>query len=234
MKQIIKGKEPQSFVDWKMSKQYEESKNNPPRVRSIYARFKKTKKVKTPVKNSLMAEQGYICCYCECRIGADNSHIEHLIPRDSEFQKSLDYDNLLCCCQKDLGEKDLGEKDLEVKHLKVNKHCGHSKLKNILPISPLNPDCETRFIFDDYGQILPAQEDDDEAKKTIEILQLNVPKLKALRKSVIDPFRNLYLDPDQDQEELRTFISDYLEKNSEGEYGECWTTIKCLFGDFLH
>lgn len=217
MKQIMKGKEPEAFVKWKRSKKYEESKNDKLKVEEIYDRFKKSQKVKTPVKNSLMEEQGYICCYCERRIQADDSHIEHLIPKDIEPQKSLDFDNLLCSCQKDL---EVGEP----------RHCGNSKSNDILPISPLNPDCETRFIFAHDGQILPAQEDDEQAKNTIEILQLNIPKLKNLRKDAIEPF----LNPNLDDQELRTFISDYLEKNSQGEYGEFWTTIKCLFGDFLH
>lgn len=216
MKQIQKGEEPLDFINWKNSKKYEEVKHNSSKIRDIYHRFKKTKSIKTIVKDSLMLEQGSICCYCERRLETDDSHIEHLIPRDIEPLKALDFENLLCSCQKDL---ESGEP----------RHCGNAKGKNLLPITPLNSDCETRFIFAEDGQILPVQEDDQEAQITIDILQLNLPKLRALRREAIAVF----LDPDLDALELSTFISDYLSLDSEGKYGEFWTTIHCLFGGFI-
>ena len=196
MKHIVKAQEPQEFSDWRQKKQYNSD------FRDKYERFKKTTKIKNIVKEALMKEQGYICCYCERRLESDDSHIEHLLPREVAPEKSLDFDNLLCSCQKDL-EK--GEP----------RHCGNSKGKYLLPISPLEPDCATLFIFGHDGQILPAQEDNDKAQKTIEILQLNIPKLKALRRNAIEPF----LDSEISVRELQTFITDYLCQKSEGKYG---------------
>jgi uncharacterized protein (TIGR02646 family) len=56
---------------------------------------------KAPLKEILIEEQGGICAYCMGRINAENSTIEHYIPRNGENgdpDKSLDYDNLFAVC----------------------------------------------------------------------------------------------------------------------------------------
>src|SRR5579872_1086290 len=50
---------------------------------------------------SLLQEQGYLCCYCERRITRSDSHIEHLKPQSLEEYKYLrfEYFNLLASCE---------------------------------------------------------------------------------------------------------------------------------------
>jgi len=201
MKYILKNLEPQSFRDWK-SGENREYKNllNP---------------IKGDVKKSLLVEQGYICCYCESKILKENSHIEHLKPKDKDKfpELQLDYDNMLCSCQKQLSK---GEP----------RHCGNSKANDIIRITPLDLNCESKFEYSEDGTIKATDEDSEETKK---YLKLDIPKLNELRKNAIEPF---IIDPitfeEVSEEEAKLFAKDYLKKKN-GKYNEFYTTIKYLF-----
>lgn len=104
MKFIIKGNEPKEFKDWKdlANEDWQPTYDilsNPE---------------KNAVKKSLMAEQGYICCYCERRLEDNDSHIEHLKPQSNPAVDPLDYGNMLCSCQDQIKK---GEP----------RHCGNLK-----------------------------------------------------------------------------------------------------------
>ncbi|MBE9064137.1 retron system putative HNH endonuclease [cf. Phormidesmis sp. LEGE 11477] len=207
MKHIQKQNEPQEFIDWK------KKKKNP-----TYERFKKTKKVRIPVKEALIKEQGGLCCYCERQITLDNSHIEHFKPKSDKTVDPLDFQNLLCSCQRELAEKE-------------PRHCGNAKgdYDPTLLISPLESTCATHFIFDGDGNIGPKENTDRRAVNTIKQLQLNIPKLIALRQGAI----GLFLDSRLSDDELKTFIEGYLSRSQSGYYSEFWTTIDFLFGGLL-
>ena len=64
------------------------------------------------------------------------------------------------------------------------------------------------------------------AQKTIEQLQLDIPKLRALRRGAIAPF----LEGDISEEDFQAFVEGYLEMSETGEFSEFWTTIRYLFG----
>lgn len=202
MKYIEKQSEPQAFTDWKQ------------RPRS-YERFKKSAPIKKVVKAALMQEQGFLCCYCERRLTDDDSHIEHFKPRKDASVDALDFSNLLCSCQKDLAP---GEP----------RHCGNAKgsYDAALLVSPLDKTCEARFAFTGDGFIQPAQETDLVSQKTIEQLQLDIPKLRALRRGAIAPF----LEDDISEEDFQSFLEGYLKQSDTGAFSEFWTTIRYLFG----
>jgi len=86
----------------------------------------------------------------------EDSHIKHLLPKDKDKypEKAFDFSNLLCSCQKNL-EK--GEP----------LHCGNSKNNDVIPISPLDKDCEKYFKYTFDGHIKPV---DETAKTTIKFL----------------------------------------------------------------
>ncbi len=207
MKYIEKGSEPQSLLDWKdQDKMFQRKKA-------------KWKRFGRPYKQNfifdLAKEQGFICCYCEQRLDISDSHIEHLIPQKlDEFSEYLfDYNNLLCSCQLKL---EAGEP----------RHCGNSKGSQVLPITPLKADCESKFKYTADGHILGIC---DDAKRTIEILQLDIEKLRDLRKNAIEPF---IIDPETldpiSPEESKKFAEAYLQI-VDGCYNEFYTTIKYLF-----
>jgi len=208
MKYIVKGQEPQAFSEWKgqendgWSPTYDILAGMPKRV----------------LKEALIREQGFLCCYCEQPLTISDSHIEHFRSQSGFPDKTLEYRNLLCSCQ---GERVTGDP----------VHCGHAKenwFDEALLISPLDPDCESRFSFTGDGQIRSRNVSDKAASETIGRLNLGIPKLNALRKAVID----LFLDGAiSGAEEMNLFVRRYLERNGDGSFQPFWTTIRYIFGE---
>ena len=166
MKRIGKGAEPRQFSIWKK----QDRMSHLPRWNRVSAAIRKS------IHESLMREQGFICCYCESRIAMDDSHIEHFRPKTKFPDRQLDYENLHCSCQRDLSR---GEP----------RHCGHRKgswFDEKLLLSPLEADCEDRFRFTANGDVFPRSANDAAAKTSIKKLGLDLPKFRALRAAAID------------------------------------------------
>jgi len=200
MKYIVKGHEPFAFTEWKA-----QTKTKPAFNRWYGA-------IKQQVKISLQTEQGFICCYCECRISKENSHIEHLVPQSIPESDSYNYANMLCSCQKNLSRGD-------------PQHCGKLKdnwFDSNLFITPLQPDCERRFAYSIDGHIRPSVNDDNAASVTITKLGLDIPKLVDQRKKALEP----YIDPVLSNEELRHFLNEELKQRSDGSFVPFYTTIE--------
>ncbi|NOR44296.1 MAG: TIGR02646 family protein [Candidatus Delongbacteria bacterium] len=213
MKYIHKGNEPPEIIDWKNTDKM--CQNGNPRWNRLPTELKDL------LRKRILEEQGYICCYCERNIGLNDFHLEHIKPKGINKYKiyQLDYNNLLCSCQLELEQ---GEP----------RHCGNSKGSWYVEdqfISPLDEDCEERFIFTVDGSIYPANEQDIIARKTIEKLQLDIDKLRNLRKNAIEPF----LDENITEEELELFVQGYLvdKRLNNDVFNEFYTTIKYLFGN---
>lgn len=213
MKYINKSStEPTSLSDWKkQDKMYLRGTAKWKRFRTVNGiEYKKD------FTQDLISEQGCICCYCEQKLNIDDCHLEHLFPQSKDvFSESLfDYQNLLCSCQLEL---ESGEP----------RHCGNSKGNDILPITPLMPECESKFTYTEDGQI---QHTDEDSKQTIKYLQLDIDKLNDLRRNAIEPF---LIDPitldEISKEDAKLFAQNYLQKNND-QYKEFYTTIKYLFG----
>ncbi len=173
--------------------------------------------IKSEVKRTLIQEQGYICCYCECRINTNDSHIEHFRPQSDPSVDPLDFSNLICSCLKD---KVAGDP----------LHCGHLKnnwFDSILLISPLDASCETKFRYKSDGSISPADPDDQSAKETIDRLGLDIPKLRAMRKQAIAQFTDI--ENPFKPSELQEFVTKYLQQDSQGKFSQFWTIIKYLY-----
>lgn len=142
MRRIHKSSEPDKFTKWKQA--------NPTATFDDLGN-KNNYTLKQFVKAALLAEQKYICCYCENRIDAQTSHIEHLLPQSSYPQKQLDYLNLLASCEAD-GKK---------------AHCGHKKDRQRVPITPLDTnEPNQHFVFAADGNIYPNPENNNAADTT--------------------------------------------------------------------
>ena len=207
MKHIVKNQNTPEFDEWKTSA----NEDWQPTYEDLRDPEKKE------VKNSLITEQGHICCYCERRLTDGDSHIEHFNPQSNKSVDPLDYANMLCSCQNRLEQRE-------------DRHCGNSKgdwFDNQLLVSPLDPGCERHFAYTADGEIRHAMGSDDAARMTIAKLGLNIPKLIDLRKKAIEPF----LDENLSEQERSEFVSGYLIKNADGMFGEFWTTIDYIFGE---
>jgi uncharacterized protein (TIGR02646 family) len=136
----------------------------------------------TPVKNalrkSILNEQGYICAYCMSRVydDANTSKVEHWHSRaENKYPKEqLDYQNLLVVC---LGNK--GEKI-------INQHCDELKKDRDLRFNPSNKlhhsKLKIRYTF--TGEIV--SDDPVFKKELVDVLNLNIKKLKDNRKAIRD------------------------------------------------
>ena len=164
--------------------------------------------VKQELACQLLLEQGFLCCYCEQRIGMGISHIEHMRPKGKYPALTFDYLNLLsCCCDKNSCGIYKGKE-------------GNWFSENM--VTPLNVDCEERFHYQGNGRIIPADRNDHHAQETIDKLNLNSDKLKNMRMITYETYRNRKeFDPEFDE-----CVREILRPDSNGEYAEFWTTIK--------
>lgn len=209
MKHIHKGAAPDSLTRWTAlgNENWQPAYSNMPQD------------IKKAVKEALMVEQGWLCCYCERHLTDEDSHIEHFHPQSNPEVDPLDFSNMLCSCQSQLKT---GQP----------RHCGHLKEDWFDPdllVSPLQPGCECHFAFSGIGEIMPADNDDRAASETIARLGLNIKKLQDMRKNAIEPF----LDDRLNAEDVRNFVKGYLDRDETGKFGQFHTTIQYLFGNVL-
>ncbi len=199
MRYIEKTGEPRKFTEWKAS----ENDDWQPTYDKLSGDVKKA------VYDSLLTEQGGICCYCERELREDKSHhdyhIEHLDPK---YKNRLDYSNFLCSCLRDT-EK--GEP----------RHCGHAKKAHEISVHPLQPDCQSKFTFTAAGEIIGL---DQNAKDTITILGLNIRKLINMRSKAFE----IVLDPDLNRTELKKFVSTYVKRTQNGELNPFVSAVACV------
>ena len=213
MRYIQKGNEPPSFTIWK-----QQSIDDCP---STWENFRKPQK--SEVLDSLLQEQGFICCYCGQAIDRKHSHIEHFQPRTHYPSLSVDYFNLLACCP-GYGKDDPDKTPQEF--------CGHYKKDQELPISPLDRDCSTHFRYSGCGEVLSNSESPScPVKETIEILALNHPTLKRAREEAIE---GILQDIDTfSDDELRKLMSSYDQPDATGKLEEFCNVIIYTLSQYL-
>lgn len=152
--------------------------------------------IKQCIREFLLIEQGYICCYCGNRVDLDTSVIEHLKDKDHHPELQLDYMNLSCSCQ--------GGQTKRSNNPQYPLSCDANKGNKEIYIFPTDIECGCKFEFDDQGNIYGVDED---AEKTIRALNLNNTKLNNMRKAAIDAYR-YYGDDDIDwSEEIQLICS---------------------------
>lgn len=110
-----------------------------------------------------------MCCYCEIALIKNiDAHIEHLMDKDNFPQERFSFNNLLASCQ-------------------YHDSCGHAKGNKYFEgmISPLDKNCQSRLTYTGNGRIITVDEADENAEKTIKLLDLNCKRLVDRRKSII-------------------------------------------------
>lgn len=131
---------------------------------------------KDDLRESLVAEQGAICCYCMQRIHAERTRmkIEHWACQEDHSDQDLNYDNLLGACPG--GEGKPG-------HL---QHCDTSKGKKPLR---RNPAVNSPLVDRDVRYLPDGTMTSDDAAfdgELNDVLHLNIVRLKNNRKAVLD------------------------------------------------
>ncbi len=136
---------------------------------------------KDDLREALLNEQGFICCYCMRRIQnaiAVKMVLEHFKPQnlydgtiDGKPNLTLDYDNILASCTG-------GEKGYKKQY-----HCDEAKRNRVITLCPTNRTMMEKIKFDGLGNIFT---DDNELNADIKVLNLNNQDLVRERKVVLD------------------------------------------------
>ncbi len=132
---------------------------------------------KRDLRKSLNSEQGYLCCYCQKRVGdtIGDHDFEHLIPKSKDVKKyTFEYTNLSISCKP--------ESSRTTKRILHDLTCNAAKKTKTLGIIPTMPMVESYFKYTEDGQIFGS----NAAKDVINILNLNSPHLIRLRKKIIE------------------------------------------------
>jgi len=189
MRHIRKKPSPQAFEDWKKANKpadWSDLMNEPIHRENDFLYY-----TKEELRSVLLIEQGHLCCYCQRRIeNVESTVIEHLYPRNGEDKvqgktKMFEYTNLMASCDGGaLANRERNKKEPDTHS--YPEYCDRSKQEKLLPLSPLEPEVESRFnysITDDKVNIVGK---DAEAISTIqEILNLNTPFLEKRRGEAI-------------------------------------------------
>lgn len=165
MKCIHKGAEPDAVLSWKAlaNAAWQPSFDNLQNPQ------------KDSLKQALLREQGYLCCYCNGLLSDDDSHIEHFCPQSTDASKDLEYANLHVSC---LSNQKKG----------AALHCGMAKddwFDPALTLSPQAADIEQRLRYSADGHVYPQDADDIAAHISIERLALDCAVLTGKRDSAI-------------------------------------------------
>lgn len=175
MKMICKVDSPAEFEYWK-------------NVDRTWRAFTRNARIKNLVKQNLLSEQGYICCYCGDRIEFDGcTSIEHFKPKGlPEFQHlTLDYNNLFASCDGGKGERcEQGVND-EEKLFPLS--CDPKKGNNVIPVSPLDETFESLIQYNADGTITSIDQNGI-GDIMISELGLDNPELINRRCAAIDVF----------------------------------------------
>lgn len=167
--------------------------------------------------DSLLRDQGYLCAYCMRRIPVrdtgtnETSHIEHIAPQSTlSEQEKMDYANMLICCPGAISGTE-----------KKSCHCDRHKAESIIHFSPLDKNFTATIKYKSDGTI---ESSDVVANQEInEILNLNIPLLKANRKGIKDTLIQKLMQHKSiawRKSDIKKLLDFYCSKDSSGKYPE--------------
>jgi uncharacterized protein (TIGR02646 family) len=168
--------------------------------------------VRQAIREYLLTEQGWLCCYTGIRISIDKSHIEHFKPQAlCVDHEDVDYNNLLLAYPSEQRERQYGRCQFGAQ-AKANWY------DEQLLVSPLRGDCESRFKFNQFGEIRAAQRTDRAAQTTIQRLGLNNASLTEMRRQAIESV--LFRKPNQhlSQKQLKKIVQSYCQLSEDNRF----------------
>lgn len=218
MKRIVKQASPEWFENWKTNYRLNNAKE--PHYKNDFS----TNDVegadrRRKLRETLVTEQGKICCYCMQRIDVNSSHIEHFFPKEKFLDKDLSYDNLFASCNGD------------GRNISYDEHCGHRKgdwWRNDM-ISPTDMEVEKVFKYSANGKIssVSGRKTSNVAQEMIQNLGLDSYHLERNRRKAIEA-SEVFDEIEYSDEDIRNFI-DYYSNMDNGAYVPfCKAIVDCL------
>ena len=190
MKPIHKNIEPDEFVKWKSANQETIDRLNTEGKKgdvlwdllqsSLGNEIVPNDYSKNQLRDSLIKEQFYLCCYCNATIKGESldTKIEHYLPKETYREDIFNYQNLLASCNG--GERDQRPRDLHCDSYKLSKDPSSLSIVNPLDFKGLS-----HFSYRENGEIFS---DIEQGKNTILFLNLHCKKLNLLRKIAIETY----------------------------------------------
>ena len=162
MKQIVKTQPPKSFLEFC---------NKP------FSIYDGSDFPKEELRQSLLSEQGHICCYCMKRIpehSAPYMKVEHFKCQENYGGMQLTYTNLFGACTGNEGQP------------KIKQTCDTKKGNIELTINPTSilPICETLFKYNSEGEISSVSDNADVNRQLNDVLNLNMQTLREGRSEI--------------------------------------------------
>jgi len=199
------------FIDKKLKNQPKSLILHKKKSNHNYGNYKE----KQDLRESLLKEQDFLCCYCMKKIQSpteDKMKIEHFKPfsifngENEKENLTLEYNNLLASCK--------GNEN-GAKHL---QHCDKSKKDNEIKLNPTNKNLMDLIKFSANGLILTDnQEYDNELNN---ILNLNIETLKKSRKMIWESLNIVIENKFGNKTVTKSFLNEQLKKwnrkNSQG------------------
>ena len=248
MKKVLKSPEPEELKIYKNNyitqfRKWEQSR----KARVKIGSGKKAKRVdiKDVIPSTLIADQKGLCAYCEMTIH-ENFSVEHFIPCHLSTQQKnydLDWQNMLGNCSPPGG---LLKEDLQNSEIPHKFPCCGKAKDNFVPdgqlLNPLELPTSRLFRFRSRdGEIMPDENACEQAgiavasvQFTIDILNLNVDRLKRHRKTVIDEInQEIYERQDEidNQVLLEKQIASERLSNGKDKWSKFFTTIRWALGE---
>jgi uncharacterized protein (TIGR02646 family) len=208
MRTILKQVEPDGFISWKSANQekidrYIAEGKTGDKIwellpSSLSQEIVPNDYAKSELREALVKEQFFICCYCNDAIKRKllDTKIEHFLPKETYKQTIFDYQNLLAACNG--GERE-PERPLHCDSYKLSKDPSQFQL-----VSPFDSDASTHFLFRENGEISGKT---PKGKETISFLNLDCKRLNLRRKIVVETYFKI-LDED---ENIDSLIEEILE-----------------------
>jgi uncharacterized protein (TIGR02646 family) len=136
---------------------------------------------KAQLRNELVKEQHFICCYCNESIKGEalDTKIDHFLPKEVHKEKTFVYENLFAAC---MGGENIPAKP---KVLHCDSFKDGSDPSSTLIISPLQDNVDLNFSYTENGEIKGITEI---GKRTIEFLNLDCKRLNIRRKDAIEAY----------------------------------------------
>lgn len=178
-----------------------------------WAQIKKTPGIsfesadKKDLRRALLEEQGYICGYCMRRISNSDSKIEHIKPQSQNPSDTLDYNNLIICCNGNIIGSNNSKKF----------HCDTHKAENPISFTPLNQSFINTLSYSSKdGEIKSSNAKYDEEINNV--LNLNLSVLKANRQAVLQGVvSQLAKKKDWKKSEISSMLGKWSSRASDGK-----------------
>ena len=182
------------------------------------------------LKEQLYEDQGGICCYCGMKLDYPfdpQYRVEHVIPKEIHRELVGEYKNLLLSCRATKEETD-ARNAAPKKKRRDFMHCDEKKGSSEIVYSPLNPACETVFVYKQDGSICGANQN---ANSDIKTLGLDCDYLVRRRKEALE----VIFDGDEllPEDLLRDFKEKVMTRDADNRFAEFCFVISNVIGQIL-